>query len=72
MSGGGWPGQVGDAIVDAARATHADLIVLGFHRHSLLEELLAGGVVGRSVGFPSRPFLPSLEDEALRCAKEPM
>jgi nucleotide-binding universal stress UspA family protein len=71
MSGGGRPGQVGDAIVDAARATHADLIVLGFHRHSLLEELLAGGVVRKVRRFSESPVLtvprrrgPSLREGA--------
>lgn len=57
MRVGGRPGQVGDAIVDAATAAHADLIVLGFHRHSLLEELLAGGVVRKVRRLSEVPVL---------------
>jgi nucleotide-binding universal stress UspA family protein len=45
---GGRPSEIGTAIVDAARSEHADLIILGFHRHSLLTELL-GGSVARQV-----------------------
>jgi len=45
VTGGGRPGQIGHAIVDAANAERADLIVLGFQRHSLLDEVLTGGVV---------------------------
>lgn len=48
VQGGGRPGQVGRVIVEAARTQDADLIVLGFHRHSLIDEIL-GGSVARQV-----------------------
>jgi nucleotide-binding universal stress UspA family protein len=48
MRGGGRLGQVGRVIVEAARIQDADLIVLGFHRHSLIDEIL-GGSVARKV-----------------------
>lgn len=41
----GRPSEIGREIVDAAITEQADLIVLGFHRHSLLDELLCGSVV---------------------------
>jgi nucleotide-binding universal stress UspA family protein len=48
IAGGGRPGQVGRRIIEVARAERADLIVLGFHRHSFVDELL-GGSVARKV-----------------------
>ncbi len=44
ISGGGRPGEVAQEIVDAARSEQADLIVLGFHRRPLVEELLGAGM----------------------------
>src|ERR671935_1375701 len=40
----GRPGEIGRAIVEAARGEQADLIVLGFHRHSLSDRLTGGGI----------------------------
>jgi len=57
ITGGGRPGQVGHAIVDAANLEDADLIILGFHRHSLLEELLAGGVTRKVRRLSEVPVL---------------
>jgi nucleotide-binding universal stress UspA family protein len=54
---GGRPGQVGPAIVAAAHRRHADLIVLGFHRHSIVEEILAGGVARKVRRLSDVPVL---------------